>query len=118
MSYKNIEHHKPQQSLKTRGIYPRLMPNMLSQMENLVLEGYFRISKRSNQEEREGIDINEISEEAKEILKFKAEDFDFKVNILDLNLDSGLFIAKGDDIEGKSVIYGQFKGAFYTPFIY
>lgn len=50
--------------------------------------------------------LSKISAEAKEILDFKAQNFDFEVKILDFDLDSGLFIAKGNDIFGTSVIDG------------
>jgi len=82
------------------------MSNNLSQIEKLVLKGYFRLSEKTKQEEVEDVDLSKISPEAKEILDFKAQDFDFNVKILYFNLDSGRFIARGDDIFGESVIYG------------
>lgn len=85
------------------------MSNDLSQIEKLVLRGYFKRSEKSKQEEVEDINLSKISAEAKEILEFKAQNFDFEVKILDLDLDSGLFIAKGNDVFGTSVIDGIIK---------
>lgn len=85
------------------------MSNNLSQIEKLVLKGYFKRSEKSKQEEVEEIDLSKISAEAKEILKFKNQDFKFEVDILYFNSESERFIARGDDVCGESVIYGTIK---------
>ena len=85
------------------------MSNNLSQIEKLVLKGDFKRSEKTKQEEVEDIDISKISAEAKEILAFKNQKFDFEVNILYFNSGSERFIARGNDILGESVIYGTIK---------
>ena len=78
----------------------------LNQIEKIVLKGHFKRSEKTKQEEVKDMDLSKISPEAKEILDFKDQNFDFEVKILDFDSDLERFIAKGDDIFGKSVIQG------------
>ncbi len=81
----------------------------LSQIEKLVLTGYFQRSEEVKQGEIKGIDLSKISVEAKQILGFKPQNFDFEVDILSFNSKSGRFVARGEDIFGESDIYGTIK---------
>lgn len=86
------------------------MPNNLSQIEKIVLKGYFKRSEKTKQEGIKGLDLSKLSTDQQEILAFMNQNFDFEVNILYFNSDSGIFIARGDDVLGESVIYGTIKG--------
>jgi len=86
------------------------MSNNLSQIEKLVLKGHFERSEKAKQETIKDLDLSKLSTEQQEILAFKNHNFPFEVNILYFNSDSGIFIARGDDVLGESVIYGTIKG--------
>lgn len=86
------------------------MSNNLSQIEKLVLKGYFRRSKKVKQEQIKDMDLSKLNAEQQEILTFMNQNFKFEVNIFYFNSDSGIFIARGDDDFGESVIYGTIKG--------
>ena len=86
------------------------MSNNLSQIEKLVLKGSFERSKKTKQETIKDLDLSKLSAKQQKILAFLNQNFKFEIKILDLDLDSGIFIAKGDDVFGESVIYGTIKG--------
>jgi hypothetical protein len=77
-------------------------------LEKIVLKGYFERSEKTKEKEKKFYeDFSQRTAEMKEILDFKNQNFPFEVNILYLNSDSGIFIARGDDVFGESVIYGK-----------
>ncbi len=82
------------------------MLNALSLLENRVLKGYFKRSEKTKQEGIKGLDLSKLNTEQQEILNFMNQNFDFEVKVLDFNLESGMFIARGDDIFGQSILYG------------
>jgi hypothetical protein len=85
------------------------MSNNSSQIEKLVLKGHFERSEKAKQETIEDLNLSRLSAKQQKSLAFMNQNFKFEVNILDLDLDSGLFIAKGNDIFGTSVIDGTIK---------
>lgn len=77
-------------------------------LEKLVLKGHFQISEKLRQKEKEDLTkLNQITKEMKKILYFKHQKFDFEINMLYFNPYSAIFIARGDDVFGESVIYGN-----------
>jgi len=85
------------------------MPNDLN-LEKLVLKGYFERSEETKEREKKDLENSgQITTEMKKILDFKNQKFSFEVNMLYFNSDSGIFIARGDDLLGESVIYGKIE---------
>lgn len=85
------------------------MSNNLSQIEKLVLKGHFERSKKAKQESIEGLDPSKLNAEQRKTLAFLNQNFPFEVEILYSFLESGRFIARGDDVFGESVIHGTIK---------
>ncbi len=85
------------------------MSDNLSQIEKLVLKGSFERSKKAKQETIKDLDLSKLSAKQQKILAFMNQNFDFELNILYFNSESGIFIARGDDVFGTSVIDGIIK---------
>ncbi len=85
------------------------MSNNLSQIEKLVLKGSFERSEKAKQETIKDLDISKLSTEQQEIRAFLNHNFLFEIEIFYVNPNSGIFIARGDDIFGESVIHGTIK---------
>lgn len=86
------------------------MSNNLGQIEKLVLKGSFERSEKTKQKEKEELEsLGQITAKMKALLAFTNQNFPFEVKILDFDLDSGIFIARGDDVFGESVIHGTIK---------
>jgi hypothetical protein len=85
------------------------MAGNFNQLEKLTLKGHFRASEETKKHWEEGLDIDNLSTEQQKILDFMNQDFEFEVKIFEFDSNSGLFIAKGEDVFGKSVISGKIK---------
>ena len=85
------------------------MSKDLSQIEKLVLKGHFKRSEKAKQETIKDLDLSKPSTEQQKILAFMNKNFDFELNILYFNSESEIFIARGDDVFGTSVIDGIIK---------
>ena len=85
------------------------MSNDLSQIEKLVLKGSFERSKKAKQETIKDLDLSKLNTKQQKILDFMNQNFPFELDILYFNSNSGIFIAKGDDVFGESVIHGTIK---------
>ncbi len=85
------------------------MSNDLSQIEKLVLKGSFERSKKAKQETIKDLDLSKLNTKQQKILTFLNQNFLFELDILYFNSNSGIFIARGDDVFGESVIHGTIK---------
>ena len=85
------------------------MSNNLGQIEKIVLKGSFERSEKAKQETIKDLDLSKLSAKQQKSLAFMNQNFKFELNILYFNSESGIFIARGDDDFGESVIDGTIK---------